>query len=104
MLFVVGSGVDCYPAPGHQICDVERVTQKNRIGPIVLGSATLPAGSTQALLASLGIDHNSAIEASTITSLKIGKLKTLTDFSIAGVIDATGNGDDLSDTIVRLIT
>ncbi len=80
------------------------VTQKNRIGPIVLGSATLPAGSTQALLASLGIDHNSAIEASAITSLKIGKLKTLTNFSTAGVIDGTGNGDDVSDTIVRLIT
>ena len=80
------------------------VTQTSRIGAIVLGAGTLPAGVSTALSTPLVPNLSSAIEAPSLSKLTIGKLKALTDFNTPGYLDINGNGEDSGDTAVRLIT
>ncbi len=81
------------------------ITQLSKIGAITLGASTLPPAATKALQTSTGLNHHSAIESFSITSLKIGKLPTLTSFTTAGWIDADGDGmEDLNETVVRKIS
>ena len=81
------------------------VKQTSRIGAIVLGAGTLPAGVSGILSTPLTTGPVTAIEAPQITSLTIGKLKSLKAFTTAGgFLDVNGNGEDVADTAVRLIT
>jgi hypothetical protein len=80
------------------------VKQTSRIGAIVLGAATLPNGVSTVLSTPLTPDLPSAIEAPALTSLTIGKLKTLKAFTTdGGYLDVNGNGEDNADTAVRLV-
>ncbi|HEV7403506.1 MAG TPA: carboxypeptidase regulatory-like domain-containing protein [Chthoniobacteraceae bacterium] len=81
------------------------ITQLSKIGAITLGATTVPTNATKAVQTTAVLNHQSAIESFSITSLKIGKLPTLTNFTTAGWIDADGDGvEDLTETVVRKIT
>ena len=74
--------------------------------PARVGALSFGPGTTTALSA-VGVatlaDHSFAIESATMTSLKIGALAQVTDFSSPSIIDQAGDGDGAADAVIRLV-
>ena len=78
------------------------LTTTSQIGSLVFGAGTTT--SSTAVLSAGGTDHNFAIESAALSSLQIGALAQVKVFTSPTFIDATNNGEDASDVLVKLKT